>query len=140
MEQSGTAETISPPGEKPVSSPPPAPTPAARTAVGTAPAALDHAPARVETGNAEEEPGRTRIETPETVTTDAERQFRGLRFALGLVVAIAVTVILTAIDAVRPDPGPGGPRLVLPGAVRAGRLQWDQPAGLAGGQRERPAE
>jgi hypothetical protein len=43
-------------------------------------------------------PERDRIETPETVTLDAGRQIRGLRFALGVAVLVAVTVILTAIN------------------------------------------
>src|SRR5512132_4235654 len=39
-----------------------------------------------------------RQETADTIATDAARQIRGLTFALGCAVAIAVAVILTAID------------------------------------------
>jgi hypothetical protein len=44
------------------------------------------------------EPDRTRVETPDTLATDGGRQFRGLRFTLGVALAVMVTVILTAID------------------------------------------
>ncbi len=43
-------------------------------------------------------PDPPRQETAETIRTDAARQFRGLRFALGCAVAVAITVILTAIN------------------------------------------
>ena len=39
-----------------------------------------------------------RQETAETIADDADRQVRGLMFALGCAVAIAVGVVLTAID------------------------------------------
>ena len=41
---------------------------------------------------------RPRQETAKTIRNDAARQFRGLRFALGCAVAVAITVILTAIN------------------------------------------
>jgi len=41
---------------------------------------------------------RPRVETEASIRTDAFRQLRGLRFALGCSVAIAVMVILTAIN------------------------------------------
>ena len=43
-------------------------------------------------------PDRPRQETEETIHNDSARQFRGLRFALGCAVAVAITVILTAIN------------------------------------------
>src|ERR671919_298742 len=85
MDRAATAEITRRPGAEPVPSPPPAPEPT-RPAVADKPD-RDHV----------DQP-RTRVETPQTVATDAARQFRGLRFALGVAVAIAVTVILTAIN------------------------------------------
>src|SRR5215210_3988738 len=43
-------------------------------------------------------PDPPRPETAESIRTDADRQVRGLLFALGCAVAVAVTVILTAIN------------------------------------------
>ncbi len=87
MDQTTTAETSSRPEAESASVPPAAPDDAPPV-----PADTDRVPS--DGGRTE----RTRVETAETVATDADRQFRGLRFALGVVVAIAVTVILTAID------------------------------------------
>ena len=89
MEQAGTAERVGRAQTEPVPTAPPTPEPVLPTAAGSDPAEPRPTPTEQSYG---------RVETPETVATDAGRQFRGLRFALGVVVAIAVTVILTAIN------------------------------------------
>ena len=88
MEQTSTVQRAGGRQTEPVPIAPPAPEPVT-TAAGSDPA--EQRPEHIE-------PDRTRVETPDTVATDAGRQFRGLRFALGVAVAVAITVILTAID------------------------------------------
>ena len=111
MDGTTTAETTGQPEAETISVPEAESAPSSAAANAAPPAPVDTRASRPESSGAhvqsddgseperaQTEPEPARVETPETVTLDASRQFRGLRFALGVAVLVAVAVILTAIN------------------------------------------